>query len=143
MAKKSSRLNSHLSDKEVDLLKNKLLAEKERIINKYSMNAQFTLDRDELSDPVDGASIDMQTSEELRFRSREGFLVKKINKALDKVEKEVFGLCDDCGADINFVRLEARPVAELCIICKEEAEMDEKSSFHKSRSKGRTLQELT
>ena len=108
------------------------------------MNAQFTLDRDELSDPVDGASIDMQTSQELRFRSREGFLIKKIEKALHKIEDETFGLCDDCGAEINFIRLEARPVAELCIICKEEAEMDEKNSFHKSRSKsrGRTLQEL-
>jgi DnaK suppressor protein len=139
-----TRLNDHLTDEQVKNLKNILLGEKERILNKCSDTTTFKLDTNELSDPVDEASVNLQTSQELRFRTREGILLKKINKALEKVERGVYGLCNECDCEIRYERLEARPVAELCILCKEESEMTEKSNFYQKRSKslGKTIQEM-
>lgn len=52
-----------------------------------------------------------------------------------------YGLCSDCGDWIRFERLLARPTAEMCIVCKEESERDESSSFtgRQSKSLGRVV----
>ena len=49
-------------------------------------------------------------------------LLNKINAALEKIEQGVYGECENCGEEIGLKRLEARPVAELCIDCKAEQE---------------------
>lgn len=139
-----SRFNDHLSDKQISNLKTMLLAEKERILNKDTDQAHFHLDKNELSDPVDEASVNLQAATELRFRNRENFYLKKIDKALDKITTDEYGLCSECDAQITFERLNARPTAELCINCKEEQESIEKSSIFGKRSKslGKTMSEL-
>ncbi|UMX47383.1 MAG: TraR/DksA family transcriptional regulator [Candidatus Nealsonbacteria bacterium DGGOD1a] len=40
-----------------------------------------------------------------------------IDLALDKIEKKVFGKCEDCGKDIPIQRLEAFPTARFCTEC--------------------------
>lgn len=139
------RENAYLSDKQVNELKNILLAEKERLLNKDHDPQRFSLDKNELADPLDEASINIQASQELRFRNRESFYLKKINKSLTGIERGEYGLCEDCGIEIGFERLMARPTAELCITCKEEAEFNEKNNFFakKSKSLGKTLQEMS
>jgi DnaK suppressor protein len=140
----TKRQNGHLSDRQLKALQNKLLGEKEKIINRDADQAKYYLDKNELSDPVDEASINIQASHELRFRNRENFFLKKIDKALLKFNDDSYGLCDECASVITFERLNARPTAELCIGCKEEAEMEEKSNFFhlKSKSLGKTLNEI-
>jgi DnaK suppressor protein len=44
-------------------------------------------------------------------------------------------MCDDCGGEISFTRLLARPTSEMCIICKEESEREESQNYHDRRSK--------
>ena len=51
------RENAYLSDKQIVILKEKLLADKERIANKKMEEEQYQLDRNELSDPLDEASV--------------------------------------------------------------------------------------
>jgi DnaK suppressor protein len=141
-----TRENAYLSDKHVQTLKDKLLADKERIINNENFKnpEQGHLSKDELFDPLDEASINIQVANDLRFRNRENFYLKKIHKSLKKIEDGTLGICEDCGVEIAFERLMARPTAELCIGCKEEAEMNEKHSVYQRRSKslGKTLQEI-
>lgn len=141
-----TRENDFLTDKQIDQLKDKLLSEKERILNKFSGGdkGRYCLDKEELSDPLDEASANIQASQELRFRNRENFFLKKINKSLAKLAEGTIGLCEECGIDINWERLWARPTAELCIHCKEEAEMNEKNNvfLKKSKSLGKTLSEM-
>lgn len=139
-----TRANSYLSEEQIKNLKDKLLADKERILNKNSSKDQYCMDKNELFDPVDEASINAQTSQEIRFKNRENFYLKKINKTLLKIDRSEFGLCDDCDAEIGYDRLNARPTAELCINCKEEAELEENNNFFKKKSKslGKTIQEL-
>lgn len=138
------RENGFLSDKQIKQLKENLLSDKERILNQKVNNERYCLSKDELSDPLDEANVNIQTSQALRFRNRENFYLKKINKSLELMTTEIYGLCKDCDAHISFERLVARPTADLCIGCKEEAEFDEKNNIHhkKSKSLGKTISEL-
>ncbi len=137
------RENAYLTDAQIAILKEKLLAEKERIANKRNETERYQMDKNELLDPLDEASINVQTSHDIRFSNRENFYFKKINKALGLMERGIYGLCDECGMEIGFERLNARTTAELCIACKEEAEMAENNNIYdkKSKSLGRALHE--
>lgn len=63
----------------------------------------------------------------LRFKERNRALLRKIEQALEKIKEGTFGECEDCGDEIGMKRLEIRPVATLCIGCKEAEEKREKS----------------
>ena len=135
------RENAYLNEKQIAILKDKLLAEKERISNKKLEQEKYQLDKNELSDPLDEASVNTQTSHDIRFINRENFFLKKVNKSLDAISRGTYGLCEECDGEIGFERLNARLTAELCIICKEEAEAAENNNFFdkKSKSLGRAL----
>jgi len=97
------------------------------------MNARKTLmeesnfDTDDLPDEIDLASSEYTQSMIFRLRDREKFLLKKIERALQRMEAGTFGICERCEDEISAKRLEARPVTTLCIRCKEEQEKKEKS----------------
>ena len=50
-----------------------------------------------------------------------------VDQAIAKIEAGEYGLCESCGEEIGNKRLEARPVAELCIDCKAEQERLERN----------------
>lgn len=132
----SKNLYNHLSMKELDGIKSKLHCEQERIINsqlikKTEENANYT----ETKDEVDSANEDILLSSHLRFSNRENFYLKKIRKALMKIEAGDYGLCEECGAEISLARLQARPTSEMCIGCKEESEKVESQNIHLKASK--------
>ena len=77
-------------------------------------------------DPLDRASQEEEFALELRARDRERKLIKKIEKTLNKIDRDEFGYCDQCGIEIGIKRLEARPTADLCVDCKALAEIKEK-----------------
>src|SRR5699024_2424463 len=79
-----------------------------------------------LPDPADRATQEEEFALELRTRDRERKLLKRINATLEKIDSGDYGYCDTCGIEIGLRRLEARPTAELCIDCKELAEIKEK-----------------
>ena len=45
-----------------------------------------------------------------------------VRHALAKFASDSYGLCEVCGNDIGFSRLQARPEARLCISCQTRAE---------------------
>jgi DnaK suppressor protein len=139
------RENAYLTDKQISILKDQLLSEKERITNKKQDQDNYQLDKNELSDPLDEASVNTQTSHDIRFINRENFYLKKINKSLIAMGRGTYGLCDECDAEISFERLNARLTADLCIACKEEAEHAENNNFYdkKSKSLGRALHDIS
>lgn len=83
--------------------------------------------QDDLADEVDLASSEADQSMNLRLRDRERVLLRKIEKALTKMEAGEYGVCETCGEEIGIKRLEARPVTDLCIRCKEEQEKVERT----------------
>jgi RNA polymerase-binding protein DksA len=48
--------------------------------------------------------------------------LKELDKALTRIDDRSYGFCTRCGRPIARERLEARPVAELCIDCARLAE---------------------
>ena len=80
------------------------------------------------SDLSDRASVETERSLELRTRDRERKLIKKIDQTIDRIDKDDYGFCDQCGVEIGIRRLEARPTAALCIDCKTLAEIRERQT---------------
>lgn len=73
-------------------------------------------------DPTDRASHEANRSFMLRIRDREHKLIKKIRKALDRIDNGTYGICDKCEENISNKRLKARPVTTQCIDCKKKEE---------------------
>lgn len=132
----SSRLNNHLTEKELTLLKDKVLAEIERIQNKMNTEfAQFDPSLMGAKDEVDSANDQILAHTQLRFATRETLYLKKLKKTLKMVDSDEYGMCEECGAQITFQRLLARPTSTMCISCKEESERDEQQNVHGRQSK--------
>lgn len=89
---------------------------------KKALSGDIHLDPDDFPDEIDTASSEVGLAFIGRLRERERGLLNKINAALEKIEQGSFGECEQCGEEIGIKRLEARPVAELCIDCKAEQE---------------------
>ncbi len=53
-------------------------------------------------------------------------LLKKVNEALDRMKNQTYGICEQCGEDIPYKRLKARPVTTFCIECKTLQEQKER-----------------
>lgn len=100
--------------------KQELMEEVDRTVHHMQDNAE------NFPDPNDRATQEEEFSLELRTRDRERKLIKKIDEALQKIEREEYGYCDACGIEIGIRRLEARPTATLCIDCKTLDEIREK-----------------
>lgn len=87
---------------------------------------EMSQEEDVFPDPVDRAMSESSRTIELRKRDRERKLIQKILKAIQKVEDNTYGTCEECGDEISEERLRVRPEATLCIRCKEEQEKLEK-----------------
>ena len=131
----SSRMNDHLSNGQLETLKDKVMAEIERIENKLAAEKLLEVNESSGRDEVDSANDEILKRTELRFATRETLYLKKLRKTLTQMDSDEYGMCEECGAQINFQRLAARPTSTLCIGCKEESERDELQSFQGRQSK--------
>jgi RNA polymerase-binding transcription factor len=77
-------------------------------------------------DPNDRATQESEFSLELRTRDRERKLIRKIDDALARIEDGSYGYCVETGEEIGIKRLEARPVATLCVEAQERRERRER-----------------
>lgn len=77
-------------------------------------------------DPNDRATQESEFSLELRTRDRERKLIRKIDEALKRIDDGSYGYCVETGEEIGIKRLEARPVATLCVEAQERRERREK-----------------
>ena len=91
-----------------------------------TITGEIHLDPDDFPDEIDAASSEMNLAFQGRLRERERGLIVKIHQALRKIEEGVYGECESCGEEISLKRIEARPMAELCIDCKAEQEAFER-----------------
>lgn len=128
--------NRKLTQKQIKKLEDLLQSELESLIFKgVYLSEDFNLSDEDRSDDVDLANAAVSNASRLRFRNREVFYAKKIQQALKRIEKNEYGECIECGLNIGFRRLQARPTAEQCIVCKEENEKAESNNVFGKRSK--------
>ena len=117
-----------MKKRDLDRFKKILLERKKELVQtaEQTREAGLGVEQADLADEVDLATTEADQSMNLRLRDRELVLLKKIEKTLQKIDLGTFGVCERCEEEIDLKRLEARPVAEMCIRCKEEVERVEK-----------------
>jgi DnaK suppressor protein len=123
-----SEKEQYMNPKHLEYFKQKLLVWKEELIGEAQATMNH-LKEDTLNepDPIDKASAEIETASELRTRDRYRKLINKIDHALRRIEDKTYGYCEDTGEEIGLKRLEARPVATLCIEAQERHEKQERS----------------
>ena len=84
-------------------------------------------------DQADLVIAEMEKLIALRLNGRSDLFIKRIKGAREKILNGSFGTCDDCGCEISEKRLMARPMAKLCINCKEVEERNERGSIEGRR----------
>jgi len=101
-----------------------LVEQREGILGNVAraLTGELDLDRDDFPDEMDVALAESSLSFTGQLRERERWLLDKIERSLEKIEQGSYGECESCGNEIGVGRLRARPVASLCIDCKEEQE---------------------
>ncbi len=106
-----------------------------QILSAWKRELMFEVDRtvhhmqDEAAnfpDPNDRATQESEFGLELRTRDRERKLLRKIDSALARIDEGSYGYCDETGEEIGLKRLEARPVATLCLEAQERRELAER-----------------
>ena len=117
-----------MSSDQIDHFKKILLDWKNLLMKEADKTVEHMKnDSTKLSDPNDAATQEEEFRLELRTRDRERKLIMKIDQALQRVDDGAYGYCEDTGEPIGIKRLEARPIATLCIEAQERHERLEKT----------------
>lgn len=77
-------------------------------------------------DPTDVATYNADRQLELRTKDRLRKLLRKIDKAMARIEDGTYGYCEETGDPISPRRLDARPIATLSIEAQELHERSER-----------------
>ena len=80
----------------------------------------------DVGDEAERATRETENSLELRTRDRYRKLINKINKTLIRLDEGDYGYCEETGEEIGLQRLEARPIATLCLDAQERWEIRQK-----------------
>lgn len=126
-----------MKKKDLQMFEKILLEEKVKILRHLEELSQESSGQEvslTAGDPADIASVEINQAALQKIGKRESFLLKKIDKALQKVKDQTYGECEACGEEIGIPRLKARPVAELCIDCKTMQESQERRYSNGERS---------
>ena len=118
--------------KEIKIFKKILTEERERlrrdldIREKNSLGKSLKDQAGEVSSykihMADLASDNAEENTSLDLLSSEEKLLKEIQKAIERIDKGVYGKCPKCEKDLSIKRLKAVPYAELCRKCQEKEE---------------------
>ncbi len=79
-------------------------------------------------DEADQAADDAEVSLETRLMDRDAKLLREVDRALEKINDQSFGLCEGTDEPIGYARLKLRPWTRYSVTYKEELEREEKRS---------------
>lgn len=71
---------------------------------------------------ADAATDDLDRRISFEMVSNEQQILALIERALDRIEKGIYGICETCGKEINLRRLEAIPYTTQCKKCRQKEE---------------------
>lgn len=107
-----------MSELNLDQIKDRLIAERENLLNKLKEN-DLSIDDSETPDPVDLAVRNYSKNVMLAVSENDSRQIILINEALERIEDEEYGYCQNCEKEINPKRLDAIPWARYCLNCQE------------------------
>jgi DnaK suppressor protein len=121
------RGEEYMSKEQLEHFRQLLLAWKRELMEEVDRTMlHMKDDAANFPDPNDRATQESEFGLELRTRDRERKLLKKIDSALQRIEDGSYGYCEETGDEIGLRRLEARPVATMCVEAQERRELAER-----------------
>ena len=99
-------------------IKEKLIAERENLLKKLKEN-DLSVDDSETPDPVDLAVRNYSKNVMLAVSENDSRQLILINEALERLDDEEYGTCQNCEKEIKPKRLDAIPWARYCLDCQE------------------------
>ena len=126
-AYKPAQNEPYMSPKQREYFRTKLQSWKDELLQDSSETIRH-LQEETTPQPdlADRASTETDRAIELRTRDRERKLISKIDEALRRIEDGTYGYCEETGEPIGVKRLEARPIATLCLEAQERHERRER-----------------
>ena len=116
-----------MNERQLAYFKKKLLDWKDDILRESKGTVvNLKAETENHPDLVDRASSESDRALELRTRDRQRKLISKIDAALQRIEDNTYGYCEETGDPISLKRLEARPIATLSVEAQERHEKREK-----------------
>ncbi len=129
--KKTETKRKRLAKKELEHYRQRLLAERDRILRELGRITEAINESAEEQDAAkqsysnhlaDIGSDYMEKEKNYYYADQEGQYLKAIEAAIARIDSGEYGQCAECLDLISDKRLEAVPAAELCIACKDKKE---------------------
>lgn len=114
--KRKETLEKILKKKREEILKEV----KEEIGDHFEGNRRIEVET--ALDDGDWSVVDLTEDLDIAILERHKDTLNKIDEALRKLDEGTYGICNDCGQDINEKRLNALPFAIYCIECQQRME---------------------
>jgi len=121
---KPRKNEKYMCPKHLEYFRQKLLAWREDLVEESRETISHLQEEvRDVGDEAERATRETENSLELRTRDRYRKLIRKIDKALNRIEDGEYGYCEETGEEIGLARLEARPIATLCLDAQERWEL--------------------
>ena len=121
-----------MDSEKLQRFRERLIEEKQRIEAELARSRSFNLEEpltesvQELSGydnhPADLGSETFEREKDLGLRNNTAEIYQRIGEALERVDNGCYGICEDCGREIDLERLTALPYTTLCVDCQREEE---------------------
>ena len=123
-----TKKEEYMNDMQLEYFRRKLVEWKKELLAQ-SNDTLDDLRQGGLNQPddIDRASLETDKSLDLRTKDRARKLILKIDEALERIEDGTYGYCEETGEEIGIDRLNARPIATLCVEAQERHERMEKT----------------
>jgi DnaK suppressor protein len=123
---------SQLSRKQIGALRDLLEAERRRLLERYedTDEREEEISLDEAEDMVDRAEDSWDKEELYAERQQERRQLLRVEEALERLDKDTYGLCFYCGEPIPYKRLEAVPATRYCAEHQEQLEQGKIDEAH-------------
>lgn len=110
-----------MDKKKIKAYRDRLLEERDALMGVVGRNEDYgrEADTEATQDPADKAS-NSYTKELLFSQStNDRIILTQIEEALERMEDGEYGICVNCGQEVQPKRLEAVPWARYCITCQD------------------------
>lgn len=122
-----SSKEEYMSPQHLEYFRRKLQSWREDLVEESKQTIENLRDEvRDVGDEAERATRETENSLELRTRDRYRKLISKIDKALKRIEEGHYGFCEETDEDIGIDRLDARPIATLCLDAQERWEHRQK-----------------
>jgi DnaK suppressor protein len=110
----------YMSPRQLEYFRRKLMVWRKELIDESQQTIENLRDEvRDVGDEAERATRETENSLELRTRDRYRKLIGKIDKAIKRIDDGRYGYCEETDEEIGIERLDARPIATLCLDAQE------------------------